>query len=388
MKIIDTIISYGIYLTVFGTQVHGHPLLSLVMIVKNEAKSIQKTIHSVRGIVDRYTILDTGSTDATVSLIKDAFADTPGDIFHESFVDFSTSRNRVIELEGQKSTFALMLSGDETLDNGNYLREYLTNANAKDMNMYDSAFNLKVAFGNEFDYWSTRIHHTGYVWRYRGVTHEYMEHRTGYVTRVNIPNVRIRHNVYANNKSDRRARWLEDETMLLREWEKTNTPRFAFYLGQTYQNLEKWAESFKWYQVRCNMAMNNDEEFEACYRLANIAEKMGKSWSYIEVRLQKAMDYKPPRAEPYYDTAYHYYEEQNWPKAFDYLKKGYNINIPTNIKSKIRYEIYEYSIPDLLGTVAYFVGEYDIGREAVLKALRYKPNDVRLLKNLEYYTEL
>ena len=97
-------------------QVYGHPLLSLVMIVKNEAKSIEKTIDSVHGIVDRYTILDTGSTDATVSLIKNAFGDTPGDIFHESFVDFSTSRNRVIELEGQKSTFALMLSGDETLE--------------------------------------------------------------------------------------------------------------------------------------------------------------------------------------------------------------------------------------------------------------------------------
>ena len=116
-------------------------------------------------------------------------------------------------------------------------------------------------------------------------------------------------------------------------------------------------------EVRCDMAMKDDEEFEACYKLASIAMKMGKSWSYIEDRLQKAMDYKPPRAEPYYDIAYHYYEEQNWTTAFDYLKKGYNISIPTNIKSHIRYEIYEYSIPDLLGTVAYFVGEYDIGRE-------------------------
>jgi glycosyltransferase involved in cell wall biosynthesis len=372
----------------FCIDAHGYKLLSLVMIVKNEAKSIQKTIHSVRGIVDRYTILDTGSTDATVSLIKDAFGDIPGDIFHESFIDFSTSRNRVIELEGQKSKFALMLSGDETLYNGNYLREYLTNADAKDINMYDSAFNIKVIFGDEFDYWSTRIHHTGYVWRYRGVTHEYMEHRTGYVTQVSIPNVRIRHNVYANNRLDRRARWLEDEKLLLREWERVNTPRYAFYLGQTYQNLENWSKSFKWYQVRCEMAINDDEEFEACYRLVVIAENMGKSWPHIKGLLENAMGYKPPRAEPYYDIAYHYYEEQNWTTAFDYLIKGYNISIPTNIKTQIRYEIYEYSIPDLLGTVAYFVGERSIGKEAVLKALKYKPNDVRLLRNLEYYTEL
>ena len=64
------------------------PLLSLVMIVKNEAVSIKRTILSVKGIVDRYTILDTGSTDDTVALIKSEFGDTPGEVYEEPFLDF------------------------------------------------------------------------------------------------------------------------------------------------------------------------------------------------------------------------------------------------------------------------------------------------------------
>ena len=95
------------------------------MIVKNEASSIVGTIESVRGIVDRYTILDTGSTDGTKELIREAFRGTPGNIYEEPFVDFATTRNRAIELEGTKSIFALMLSGDEYLRQGALLAAVL-----------------------------------------------------------------------------------------------------------------------------------------------------------------------------------------------------------------------------------------------------------------------
>ena len=88
------------------------------MIVKNEAMSISATIQSVKGIVDRYCILDTGSTDNTTALIKEAFGSTPGAIYSEPFVDFATTRNRVLELAGTDCLYTLMLSGDEYLKNG------------------------------------------------------------------------------------------------------------------------------------------------------------------------------------------------------------------------------------------------------------------------------
>lgn len=88
------------------------------MIVKNEAASITKTIESVHGVVDRYCILDTGSEDNTVALIKSAFGSTPGHVFTEPFVDFATTRNRVLQLAGKECQYTLMLSGDEYLRNG------------------------------------------------------------------------------------------------------------------------------------------------------------------------------------------------------------------------------------------------------------------------------
>lgn len=50
------------------------------MIVKNEAASIAQTIESVKEWVDRYCILDTGSTDNTVQLIQSSFGSVPGKV--------------------------------------------------------------------------------------------------------------------------------------------------------------------------------------------------------------------------------------------------------------------------------------------------------------------
>ena len=59
------------------------PLLELVMITLNEAAMIEQTIASVKPFIDRYTILDTGSTDGTIELIKMAFLDsTIGKVIH------------------------------------------------------------------------------------------------------------------------------------------------------------------------------------------------------------------------------------------------------------------------------------------------------------------
>ena len=63
------------------------PLLGLVMIVKNEARGIVDTLASVIPFVDRWTILDTGSTDGTQDLIRQHVG-PDGQLFEEPFVDF------------------------------------------------------------------------------------------------------------------------------------------------------------------------------------------------------------------------------------------------------------------------------------------------------------
>lgn len=56
-------------------------------------------------------------------------------------VDFATTRNRAIELEGKKSVFVLMLSGDEYLRDGQALRRFCEQHRSWDTN---EAYNLLI----------------------------------------------------------------------------------------------------------------------------------------------------------------------------------------------------------------------------------------------------
>ena len=64
------------------------------MIVKNEAHVIRRCLDSVRPLIDRWVIVDTGSTDGTQALIRELMADVPGELHERPWVDFSTNRNQ------------------------------------------------------------------------------------------------------------------------------------------------------------------------------------------------------------------------------------------------------------------------------------------------------
>jgi len=147
-------------------------LLSLVMIVKDEAASIRKVLDTVKPFVDYWTILDTGSTDGTQEIIRDALADLPGDLREEPFVDFAASRNRVMELNAASGMceFQLMLSGDEYLRGGEELRSHLATCEpGRDCHFIRVLLDASTFF-------SPRIFRSGSPWTYVGELHEYPTH--------------------------------------------------------------------------------------------------------------------------------------------------------------------------------------------------------------------
>src|SRR4051795_4841354 len=100
-------------------------LLTLSMIVKDEELTLPRTLASVKAHIDRFVILDTGSTDGTREVIRRELAGVPGEIFEEPFVDFSTSRNRALELCGEATEFVMWLDADDELVNGRALVSFL-----------------------------------------------------------------------------------------------------------------------------------------------------------------------------------------------------------------------------------------------------------------------
>jgi len=85
-------------------------MLSLSMIVRNEAARIEACLRSVQGFVDEMVVLDTGSTDDTIAIAEGLGARVlrlpwPG--------DFAPARNQA--LEAVSGTWVLVLDADEQL---------------------------------------------------------------------------------------------------------------------------------------------------------------------------------------------------------------------------------------------------------------------------------
>lgn len=96
------------------------PSLSLCMIVKNEEKHLARCLTSVKDVVDEIVIVDTGSTDKTISIAESFNAK----IFHFDWInDFSAARN--FALRKCNSDWILYLDADEEL-NPNSIYELLS----------------------------------------------------------------------------------------------------------------------------------------------------------------------------------------------------------------------------------------------------------------------
>jgi glycosyltransferase involved in cell wall biosynthesis len=126
--------------------------LSVVIITKNEAHIIAKTLQSLQGITDDFIIVDSGSTDNTVEICKKFGAK----IIETTWDGYGQNKNKGIELA--RYNWILNLDADETIDE--QLKTALGQLNLKDENtVYKLKF--KNFFGNKwirFGEWSGDKH--------------------------------------------------------------------------------------------------------------------------------------------------------------------------------------------------------------------------------------
>lgn len=129
--------------------------LAVAMIVRNEARCIARCLDSVRPWVDKMVVLDTGSTDNTIELARQAGADVyemewPG--------SFAEARNRSLELAD--ADWNLVIDADEWIESGGeLLRSWCQTPHRLGVVCQRSAFELAGVKGAqpEGQHWITRI---------------------------------------------------------------------------------------------------------------------------------------------------------------------------------------------------------------------------------------
>lgn len=361
-------------------------LINLCIMVKNGGPQFEQTLIDNLHVIDKWTILDTGSTDETIDIIKRILVGKKdGQLYQEPFINFRDSRNRLLDLAGSDCKYTLMLD-DTYVINGN-LREFLTEIRS---DQYSNSFTLFI-HSDDTKYGSNRIVKTDSNLRYIHKIHEVITDKN------NINIVIPEHVAYIE---DKRFDYMEKRTMerkqldlklLYEEMEEDpNDPRTYYYLAQTYNLLQDYENAFNFFMKRASFTNSGfiQERVDALFEAARISNfQLGKPWSECEKLYMNSFKVDETRPESLYFIGIHYYLEGDYKKAFGYFKKGFEIGFPTHCQYSLKPTLSFHFLPKFLTKICYDLEEYKLGEEAALFFLQNNgPNADDYSEIVSWYT--
>ena len=235
-----------------------NPTLCLNMIVKNESRIIKRLFDSVISIIDSYCICDTGSTDNTIEIIQNYFKEKgiPGKIVNEPFKNFCYNRNFALQACIGLSDYVLFLDADMILEVNNF-----------DKSILNTGESFNILQGNEsFYYENLRIVKNNGLFKYVGVTHEYIDKPSNNPTigldKKDIFIKDIGDGGAKNDKFERDIRLLLDGIK-----QEPNNVRYYFYLANSYYDLGRFGEAINVYKKRIELGGWKEEVWYSYYRI-------------------------------------------------------------------------------------------------------------------------
>ncbi len=288
------------------------------MIVKNEGDRILRALEAAKPVISTFAILDTGSTDATVEIIREWAAENglDGIVGVGQFVDFSQARNQALDLArswrlDHKFDFLLLQDADMEL--------VITDLNDL-AGLKGEMYELNQT-GGAVTYSNARLLAAWSSARYVGRTHEYLAVApAGLITGLHF----IDHADGAN----RADKYERDVALLVRDLdENPKNERAWFYLGNTYRELGNFSDAEEAYRNRITLGGWDEETYVAMCNVANCRKERKDEAGFVEWNL-KAHQFRPCRAEPLYDLAKHFREKGDNHTAMIFIERGMAIPRP------------------------------------------------------------
>ncbi|MEV7414356.1 glycosyltransferase [Streptomyces sp. NPDC089919] len=325
------------------------PTVCLNMIVKNEAPTIRRCLESVRPLIDTWVIVDTGSTDGTQDVIRECFADLPGELHERPWKGFDGSRSEAIDLARDRADYLFFIDGDDELEvRPGFRRPALT------LDSYAVALH-----DGPIIHWRPALVSTRLPWRYVGVLHEYIECGTepsrGVLDGAHIRTVgggaRLR-------EGGQRQKYLRDAEILTEGLAKEpGNARYAFYLAQSWRDAGEPEKSLAAYDHRVALGGWAEETYCARVYAARAAAALGRPAAEVTDRYLRAYESRPSRAEALGDLARIHRTEGRWPLAYLFARQAVRIPYPEDILF-VEFEWHSWRALDELAVAAYWTGAY------------------------------
>ncbi len=341
-------------------------------ICKNESKFIKRWLKSIED-ADYICVLDTGSTDNSLELLKDSNV-IVGEKHYDNF-RFDKARNDSLKLIPKDTDVCICLDIDEVMLSG--WREALEKVWDENTTRLSYVYNWSL---DEFDnpkvsFYQDKIHGPNYIWV--NPVHEVLKCLDENEVYARSDNLIVNH---YPDQTKSRSSYLPLLELAVNE--DPNNDRNMHYLGREYMYYGNWESSIATLKRHLNME-NATWKDERCASMRFIARCYKNMSDFISARvwLDAAIKEAPHLRDPLVEMALLYYEQQNWEEVINYCKKAQEI--PINYKTYIN-EVFSFdeTIDDLLSLAYYNLGDVAKAIEHAEKALAINANNERIKNNL------
>lgn len=345
-------------------------------ISKNEEKFVDRWVDSMQE-ADEIYVLDTGSTDKTVSKLKKRKVNVKKKIIKPW--RFDVARNESLKLVPSDADICVCTDLDEVLEKG--WRKKLEEIWQDNITRLRYNYNWKLDKNNKpiVNFYTDKIHiRDNYKWTHP--VHEVLTYTNGNEIFLTTDEITLNH--YPDNTKSRSS-YLPLLELSVKE--DPEDDRNMHYLGREYMYYQKWdkcidtlikhlsLKTATWKDERCASM----RFIARSYRNLNRIEE-AKMW------LDKAISEAPYLRDPYVEKAMLEYELENWNEVIKNCNTA--LKITTHTKCYINETFsFDNTIYDLLSIAYFYLDDIDNAIINIDKALKMEPDNERLLKNKEIF---
>ncbi len=348
--------------------------ISVYAICKNEEKFVKRWLRSMSE-ADEIFVTDTGSTDNTVSLLKKGGAKVQTVVLNEW--RFDVARNISLDFVDEDTDICVCTDLDEVFEKG--WREKLEKVWIKGETTrarYNYTWSFNKDGTPDVTFLLDKIHaRRGYKWVHP--VHEILKY-DGSAQVFAQTDIQLNHYPDSTKSRGQYLPLLEKSVK-----EEPNDDRNVHYLGREYMFYGEWdkcIETLK-YHLSLPNARWADERCASMRYIARAFRAKG-DFQNASVWLYRAVAEAPYLREPYVETAYLAYLEENWEKVYFAIREA--LKIKNRPKTYINEGFcWDSTVYDLGAVAAFHLGLYKKSLDLAEKALRLNPKDDRLKNNLE-----
>lgn len=297
-------------------------MITLSMIVKNEEKYLRDCLASVKEVADEIVIVDTGSTDKTISIAEEFGAK----IYHFNWInDFAAARN--FALEKSTGDWILYLDADERLLPKSVKEiKKLTENNSNDA-YYCRINNIDSINNRPSLMLYARLFPNDPEIRFEGAIHEQIEEslrRKG--CRINHSRIEIDHIGYNITGEGLKVKAERNLQVLLEEYVRKQTPYLAFHLGQTYGVLNQKDHAIKYFHEALKSGELKKEYRALAYRYIGLCMAEKQNWDSATEYVSNSIKCDPDQPLNLLAASEVYLTTGKYSEAADACYQAYKVN--------------------------------------------------------------